>query len=162
MNVSAMEDNGSSVLACNFDSSNDMLDTSHASNQNCSDPESSDIFHSSDVSQMNDSVSMNSEAQEVMFDDAQSTDFVYTPDGLSIFYTNADNLLNKHDELKVRIQLRPFDVLVITEMYPKTGSSNDISDTELHIDGYCLYRSNIEDHSRGLVIYRNNLKYWDR
>lgn len=78
MNVSAMEDNGSSVLACNFDSSNDMLDTSHASNQNCSDPESSDIFHSSDVSQMNDSVNMNSEAQEDMFDDAQSTDFVYT------------------------------------------------------------------------------------
>ena len=64
-----------------------------------------------------------------------------------MFYTNADNLLNKIDEPKVRIQLKSFDVLVISEVYPKTGKSNDIHLTELHTDGYNIYRANVVDHS---------------
>ena len=70
-----------------------------------------------------------------------------------MFYTNADNLLNKIDELKVRLQLKPFDVLVVTEVYPKTGKSDEIQLSELHIEGYNIYRSNVEGHSRGVVIY---------
>ena len=38
-------------------------------------------------------------------------------DGLSLYYTNADNLLFKLDELKVRIQLVSPDILIITEIY---------------------------------------------
>lgn len=41
-------------------------------------------------------------------------------EGQSI-YTNADNLLNKLDEVKTRVQLVT-DILVITEIYHKTGS----------------------------------------
>ena len=74
-------------------------------------------------------------------------------DGLTVFYTNADNLLNKIDELKVRLQLKTFDALVVTEVYPKTGKSDDIQLSELHIDGYNIYRSNVESHSRGVIIY---------
>ena len=70
-----------------------------------------------------------------------------------MFYTNADNLLNKINELKVRLQLKPFDVLVVTEVYPKTGKSDEIQLSELHIEGFNIYRSNVEGHSRGVVIY---------
>ena len=48
-------------------------------------------------------------------------------DGLSLYYTNADNLLFKLDELKVRIQLVSPDILTITEIYPKMGKSTDIA-----------------------------------
>lgn len=82
-----------------------------------------------------------------------SFEFEENREGLSVFYTNADNLLNKIDELKVRLQLKSFDVLVVTEVYPKTGKSDDIQLSELHIDGYNIYRSNVEGHSRGVVIY---------
>ena len=47
--------------------------------------------------------------------------------------------MNKIDELKVRLHLKPFDVLVVTEVYPKTGKSDDIQLSELHIDGYNIY-----------------------
>lgn len=159
INVSAAKhDRGNDYAAnnSNFDSSNNLLDTSHSSNANSLNSESSDSFHSSDVSQIQDSISLSSDVQEDTLDDAQSDDFVTTAEELSVFYTNADNLVNKLDELKVRIQLRSFDVLVITEVYPKTGSSKDISDSELNIDGYRLYRSNVEEHSRGVVIYVAN------
>ena len=56
-----------------------------------------------------------------------------------MLYTIADNLMNKIDELKVRLHLKPFDVLVVTEVYPKTGKSDDIQLSELHIDGYNIY-----------------------
>ena len=79
--------------------------------------------------------------------------YVENREGLLVFYTNADNLLNKIDELKVRLQLKPFDILVVTEVYPKTGKSDEIQLSELHIEGYNMYRSNVEGHSRGVVIY---------
>ena len=60
-------------------------------------------------------------------------------EGLSLYYTNADNLLFKLDELKVRIQLVSPDILIITEIYPKTEKSSDITDEEILIDNYTLY-----------------------
>ena len=74
-------------------------------------------------------------------------------EGLSLYYINADNLLFKLDELKVRIQLVSADVLIITEIYPKTEKSSDITDEEILIDNYTLYRSNVMENSRGLAIY---------
>ena len=57
------------------------------------------------------------------------------------------------DELKVRIQLISPDILIITEVYPKTGKSSDVTDAELYIDNYTCYRSNTSENSRGVVIY---------
>ena len=70
-----------------------------------------------------------------------SFESVDNKDGLSVFYTNADNLMNKIDELKVRLHLKPFDVIVV---YPKTGKSDGIQLSELHINGYNIYRSNVK------------------
>ena len=58
--------------------------------------------------------------------------------------------MNKIDELKVKLHLKPFDVNVV---YPKTGKSYDIQLSELHIIGYNIYRSNVKAHCRGYVIY---------
>ena len=74
-------------------------------------------------------------------------------EGLSIYYTNADSVLNKLDELKVRIQIISPDILIITEIFPKTGKACDIAVEELHIDNYTLYTSSIKDNSRGVAIY---------
>ena len=79
-----------------------------------------------------------------------SFEFAENKDGLSVLCTNADNLMNKIDELKVRLHLKPFDVLVV---YHKTGKSDDIQLSELHINGYNIYRLNVKAHCRGVVIY---------
>ena len=88
-------------------------------------------------------ISRNNETDSTFNDEVTNSDtsfeYVDNKDGLSVFYTNADNLMNKIDELKVRLHLKPFDVLVVTEVYPKTGKSDDIQLSELHIDGYNIY-----------------------
>ena len=53
----------------------------------------------------------------------------------------------------MRIKLKSFDVLVISEVYPPNWKTNDIQLSERHIDGYNIYRANVVDHSRGVVIY---------
>lgn len=73
--------------------------------------------------------------------------------GLSIYYTNADNLINKIDELRIRAYSKSFDILIITEVYPKNINSSSICVSELNILGYKCYRSNVSDSSRGVVIY---------
>ena len=82
--------------------------------------------------------------------------FKGTKEGLSFYYTNADNLLFKLDELKVRIQLVSPDILIITEIYPKTEKSTDLTEEEFQIDNYTLYRSNVAENSRGVAIYVKN------
>ena len=82
--------------------------------------------------------------------------FKGTKEGLSLYYTNADNLLFKLDELKVRIQLVSPDILIITEIYPKTEKSTDLTEEEFQMDNYTLYRSNVAENSRGVAIYVKN------
>lgn len=72
---------------------------------------------------------------------------------IRFFYTNADNLMNKLDELRVRASDSNFDVMVITEVYPKFGDSREILPAELQIKGYSQYMSKVENSSRGIIIY---------
>ena len=72
---------------------------------------------------------------------------------LKIFYTNADNLMNKLDELKVRSYDKNYDIIIITEVYPKFGDSRETQNVELQINGYNLYSSRVEKNSRGVIIY---------
>ena len=133
MGRNSLESNSSD----SFDSSEMDSSTNNEHNNTHSENDNSNITHSENDNVMNDS----------------SFESVKIRDGLTVFYTNADNLLNKIDELKVRLQLKTFDALVVTEVYPKTGKSDDIQLSELQIDGYNIYRSNVESHSRGVIIY---------
>jgi hypothetical protein len=54
---------------------------------------------------------------------------------LKCFYTNASSLFHKLDELKLRAQ--QYDVIAITETWAK----DDMTDAELSIDGFVMFRS---------------------
>ena len=114
----------------------------------------------SDLSEISDTEneSMGSEEESTLsYDSVNENDinlqFKGSREGLSLYYTNADNLLFKLDELKVRIELISPDILIITEIYPKTEKSTNITAEELQIENYTLYRSNVMDNSRGVAIY---------
>lgn len=71
-------------------------------------------------------------------------DFNFIPtirEGLSIYYTNADSLLNKMEELRLHVLRRSVDIIVISEVYPTMESSLDIANSEISIPGYNLFKS---------------------
>ena len=48
-----------------------------------------------------------------------SLQHVWSENESSIFYTNADSLLNKRDELALLISTNKYDIVVVTEVLPK-------------------------------------------
>ena len=72
---------------------------------------------------------------------------------LSIYYTNADSLLNKRNELELEIYIKNPDFSIITELFPKCVASTDIGESELKLKGYELIKGNIVARSRGVCIY---------
>ena len=77
-------------------------------------------------------------------------------DKLTIYYTNADNLLNKRNELQLIVASKQPDVLVITEIFPKNIESTKISQAELNLEGYYFYVNKVKDNSRGVILYIRN------
>jgi len=68
-------------------------------------------------------------------------------------YTNANSIVGKMDELRQKVSNHRYDVIAITESW----ASADISDAELKIDGYLMYRKDKADDSRtkggGVLLY---------
>ena len=60
--------------------------------------------------------------------------------GLKCIYTNADQLLNKIEDLKMLIADDVPDVIMITAVIPK-AQKNPIPDTLLNIEGYKLFKN---------------------
>ncbi len=80
--------------------------------------------------------------------------FIFSELGLKCYYTNADSLLNKVNELIALATLKEPDVIMITESLPKNVQS-PVQESELSIgDGYDLF-SNLDEPScsRGVCIY---------
>ena len=102
----------------------------------------------------------------IIYEDECYNPLTYIHEGLTFLYTNADNLINKMDELRARVVVTNPDIIIITEVYPQTCDSTEILPVELDITGYICFRSNVMKSSRGVVIYvkdiisaerRNNL-----
>lgn len=74
-------------------------------------------------------------------------------DALKFYYTNADCLLNKIDELEVVIQQKQPDIVVVTEVYPKNRAAADIDSNEYKLNGYQCFKSDVQDGTRGVLIY---------
>ena len=79
--------------------------------------------------------------------------------GLKYLNTNADQLLNKIDHLKMFIVADERGVMMITEVIPK-AQKNPILDIQLNIEGYEVYKNfnNIgldlgSSGLRGVVLY---------
>ena len=71
---------------------------------------------------------------------------------LICWYTNADSLINKLDELRTRIKLYSPDIVCISEVFPK-HCLYDIIEVELQISGYNCICSSFSHHLRGTCIY---------
>ena len=90
---------------------------------------------------------------------------VITKEGITFFYTNADQFVNKRDELNMVIVDDKPDVMFITEVIPKK-QINPIIQKLLDIEGYnCLLNFDPEELNlgasgiRGVAIYtRKSLK----
>ena len=64
-------------------------------------------------------------------------------------YSNADQLLNKMEELKAQIAERAPEIMLFTEVIPK-AQKNPISETQVEIDGYQLFKNfNYTDDNLG-------------
>ena len=53
----------------------------------------------------------------------------------------------------VEIELQNPDIIVISELFPKTVKATDINLVEFSIDGFSLFLSKLEEKSRGVGIY---------
>ena len=56
-------------------------------------------------------------------------------DGISCFYTNADSLVNKIDELKTIVVNNKPQIIAVTEINPKNARFN-LQNVEIQIPGY--------------------------
>ena len=77
----------------------------------------------------------------------------YIHEGLTFLYINADNLINKMYELRTKVVVTNPDIIIITEVYPKSGDSTEIHVLPVELIGYICFRSNVIKSSRGVVIY---------
>ena len=76
---------------------------------------------------------------------------------MTCLYTNADQLMNKRQELLAAIDIYNPGIIGITEVKPKS-SRYVVQESELSIDGYDIFH-NLDQTGRGLVLYvRCNLK----
>lgn len=71
---------------------------------------------------------------------------------LKCWYTNADSLINKLDELRCKMKVTSPDILCVTEVYPK-NCVYDIYPALLQINGYDCFISSFSHNSRGVCIY---------
>ena len=71
------------------------------------------------------------------FSDSTHTSNLSSDMNKSIYYTNADNFMNKIDELRIRSYAIGFDIIVVvTEIYPKNIDSSSIFLSEVSISCY--------------------------
>ena len=71
-------------------------------------------------------------------------------------YTNADSLFNKMGELVTLVTEKKYDIIAITEVFPKNYNL-DYNDNAWYIPGYTLHTpANKVFTGRGVIIYTKN------
>ena len=79
-------------------------------------------------------------------------DFIHNK-GFRCFYTNADSLLNKFEELKLEAKNNEPKIIAICETKPKNFRFN-LSEAELQLEGYNLFHNSFEkNNERGIAVY---------
>ena len=74
-----------------------------------------------------------------------------TSEKVKCFYTDADQLRNKIDQLKLQIVLESPEIIFVTEVLPKVDNDVNCSSVLYQIDGYNTVPSS--DGNRGVIIY---------
>ena len=68
---------------------------------------------------------------------------------LNIFYLNARSIVNKIDELRVLYLANDFDIICVVESW----LSPEVSDTEIFIPGFNIFRKDRNRHGGGIVVF---------
>ena len=71
----------------------------------------------------------------------QNSSTIKNCQSLTVFYTNANNIINKRDELYHSITWVKPEIICITEILPKNGSL-PVDDCELQIQGFVCFTNN--------------------
>ncbi|WAR18737.1 YWV1-like protein, partial [Mya arenaria] len=111
----------------------------------------STVLFSADTVQDDDSIDLSFDAD--LFDDL---DQKKSGEEFRIYYTNADSLLNKIDELETIVVEGNIDIIVITETFPKSMMAISIHSSQYQLRGFQCFTSNIKENSRGVFIYIRN------
>jgi exonuclease III len=72
--------------------------------------------------------------------------------GLLCFYTNADRLHNKIDELRELVKVNDFDIVCISEVNPKRNRF-DVGDSEISMAGYDVFLDTRYEKTKGVAVY---------
>lgn len=72
---------------------------------------------------------------------------------MRIYYTNANNLLSKNDELRILVSMKMTDIIIVTEVFPKSIQATNIDVREYSLTSYQCFSDRVQDNSRGEVIY---------
>ena len=77
-------------------------------------------------------------------------------EGLRFIYTNADQLPNKLEELKLRVKIEKPHIILITEVNNKHVKCKPDLVT-FQLEGYQLFHQNVSEQGRGILIYVQNI-----
>ena len=83
---------------------------------------------------------------------ASSTSSRNKQEGLRFIYTNADQLPNKFEELKLRVKAEKTHIILITEVNNKHVKIKPELVT-FQLEGYQLFQQNVSAQGRGIIIY---------
>ena len=75
---------------------------------------------------------------------------------LKVYYTNADNLVNKMNELEIIVSNQDYDIVVVTEVFPKNIKATNIDKHEYLLQGFQCFTSTLSESSRGVIIFIKN------
>ena len=133
-------------------------------NRNVTDTDSSNFSEEnqdSDRTYLYDSSVDNSRSSN-SFKEVYFNQNVNNSEKISIYYTNCDSVLNKREELTLEIDNFDPDIIVLTEIFPKSIVSTEILKQELKIEGYDLLLGKVTEKSRGVCIYvKTGLSYYE-
>jgi len=79
-----------------------------------------------------------------------------TREQLKCFYTNANSLVQKIDELRQLVTLHDYDIISVTESWATAG----IRDAELSVEGFSMYRVDrrVTRGGGGVLCVKENLR----
>lgn len=82
-------------------------------------------------------------------DNLLTDDTLKSSKGISICLLNINSLISKIDEIKLLVLNNNIDILCLNE----TKIDQEIGNSEIHIDGYNIYRKDRNRHGGGVAIY---------
>ena len=120
-------------------------------------------LNSSISSDLNSSDLNNSELNSSEFNSSSTRNCSFSSkerlsDNLKCYYTNADCLLNKIEELEVVISIENPDIIIVTEVFPKNLRSTNIDNNEYKFHGFSCFMGPVTDACGVAIFIKDGIK----